>query len=197
MSNNNSNNGIGGTIKLVFGAFIGVVILILLFTMVRFTTVHGNEYGIMETWRGGVQNEVLQPKTYVLFPGFMKTIYTYDGSSQVFVMNDKPMREEHAAAGREKDAYLVQSQEGQDMHISLNLRWRIDPAKLVSIHKTVRKEIEEKIIHNNCFQQRKMGFNICHNSLNLTPFIVKRFFKRNIFQMRLGLCSFRKRLNSF
>jgi regulator of protease activity HflC (stomatin/prohibitin superfamily) len=28
----------------------------------------------------------------------------------------------------------------------LNLRWRIDPLKLVSIHKTVREDIEEKII---------------------------------------------------
>jgi regulator of protease activity HflC (stomatin/prohibitin superfamily) len=32
------------------------------------------------------------------------------------------------------------------MRISMNLRWRLDPAKLVSIHKTVREDIEEKLI---------------------------------------------------
>jgi len=56
------------------------------------------------------------------------------------------MAQEAKAAGREQDSYLVQSQEGQDMRISMNLRWRLDPAKLVSIHKTVREDIEEKLI---------------------------------------------------
>jgi len=134
------------TIKLVMLGIVGIVGLIVLFTMVKFQTVKGNEYGVLETWTGGVQNEILQPKTHVLFPGFMKTVYVYDGASQVFVMNDKSMHEEKTAAGREKDSYLVQSQEGQDMKISLNLRWRIDPAKLVSLHKTVRRDMEEKII---------------------------------------------------
>lgn len=79
-------------------------------------------------------------------------MYKYDASSQVYVMNDKPMANEKMSAGREKDAYLVQSSEGQDMKISMNLRWRIDAAKLVSIHKTVRGDIshpghiEEKIL---------------------------------------------------
>lgn len=125
---------------------VGIVGLIVIFTMVKFTTIRGNEYGVLETWSGGVQPDILQPKTHILFPGFTQTVYIYDGASQVFVMNDKSMREEKTAAGRERDSYLVQSQEGQDMKISLNLRWHIDPAKLVSLHKTVRNDIEDKII---------------------------------------------------
>lgn len=148
MSQNTQSGGpsIGKIIKLVMLAICLIVGLIVTFTAVKFVTVKGNEYGVRETWWSGVDNTILQPKTHPLFPGFMQTVYIYDGASQVFVMNDKPMHVEKLAAGREKDAYLVQSQEGQDMYISLNLRWRIDPAKLVSLHKTVRKDIEEKII---------------------------------------------------
>lgn len=62
-------------------------------------------------------------------------------------MNDKSEKKhEGKGHGRNLDSYLVQSAEGQDMRISLNLRWRINPAKLVQIHKTVREDIEEKLI---------------------------------------------------
>lgn len=134
------------TVKLITLGIVGIVGLIVAFTMVKFQTVKGNEYGILETWGGGVISEVYPPKTHILFPGFMKKMFIYDGASQVFVMNDKPMSQEKTAVGRDVDAYLVQSQEGQDMKISLNLRWRIDPKQLVLIHKTVRLDIEDKII---------------------------------------------------
>lgn len=143
---NQSTTSIVKTIKLVMIGIIGIVGLILGFTMVKFTTVKGNEYGVLESWTGGVSDTVFQPKTHVLFPGFMKTMYIYDGASQVFVMNDKTEAKGEKGAGRELDAYLVQSQEGQDMKISLNLRWRIDSKQLISIHKTVRLDIEDKII---------------------------------------------------
>ncbi len=140
------SNSIARTIKLVMLGIAGIVGLIVMFTMVKFVTVKGNEYGVLETWNGGVSSEILQPKTHVLFPGFMKTVFIYDGASQVFVMNNKSAATEKTAVGRDADAYLVQSQEGQDMTISLNLRWRIDPKQLISIHKTVRQDIEDKII---------------------------------------------------
>jgi len=110
---------------------------------VDITTVHGNEIGVLETWRDGVVDEAKAPKTYILIPGFMKEIYIYDVSSQVFVMNDTA---EQIARGRRQDSYLVQSAEGQDMRISLNVQWRIDPEKVVHIHKTVRRDIQEKIL---------------------------------------------------
>lgn len=129
-------------------AVIGVLALVLIlgfFMLFDITTIKGNELGVKETWSSGVVAEVYQPKMYFLMPG--ETLYPYDASSQVFVMNDKPMHMEgKTSIGREKDAYKVQSSEGQDMTISLNLRWRINPEKLVAIHKTVRKDIEEKLI---------------------------------------------------
>lgn len=134
-------------IKLIISGVLLVVALVVTLITVKIVTIDGNQLGVKETWSGGVQTEILQPKTYFLFPGWSQTVYKYDASSQVFVMNDKSMVQEgKSSVGREKDAYLVQSQEGQDMKISLNLRWRLDPTKLVSIHKTVREQIEEKII---------------------------------------------------
>ena len=141
-----TNNSMKST-KLIVSGIVLIIGLVLTLLTFKIITVEGNQLGIKETWSGGVSPEILQPKTYFLFPGWSQTVFKYDASSQVFVMNDKPMDQESKhAAGREKDGYLVQSQEGQDMKISLNLRWRLDPLKLVSIHKTVREAVEEKII---------------------------------------------------
>lgn len=133
-------------IKLVISGIVLIVALVVTLMTFKVVSIEGNQLGVKETWSDGVQKEILQPKTYFLFPGWSQTVYKYDASSQVFVMNDKTSSKGETGIGRDADAYLVQSQEGQDMKISLNLRWRIDPAKLISIHTTVREDIEDKII---------------------------------------------------
>lgn len=124
-----------------------VVVFLLIASLVLFDieTIAGNEYGVKETWSEGVISETLMPKTYILFPGFTQKIYHYDASSQIFVMNDQDDDVEYGE-GRQRDSYMVQSAEGQDMRISLNVRWRIDPTKLLQLHKTVRDSIEEKVL---------------------------------------------------
>ena len=128
-------------------AVVGLIVVILLFGsffIVDISTVEGNEIGVKETWNEGVVADPLPPKTYVLIPGFTQKIFKYDMSSQVFVMNDQP--DSTYGAGRTQDSYTVQSSEGQDMRISLNVRWRRDPLKVVELHKTVRYAIEEKVL---------------------------------------------------
>jgi len=132
--------------KLVAVGVGAVFAVVLFFTLLKIETVEGNEIGVLETWTQGVVAEPLHPKTHLLFPGFTQKLYIYPTSTQVFVMNDTPPRLEQVAEGRDSDAYLVQSIEGQDMWISLTVQWRIDPAKVVTIHKTVRNAIEEKLI---------------------------------------------------
>jgi regulator of protease activity HflC (stomatin/prohibitin superfamily) len=83
------------------------------------------------------------PKTYFLFPAFTQKMYPYKISQQVYVMNDDP---NDYAEGRTKDSYLVQSSDQQDMRISLAIQWRRDPLKIVELHKTVRDNVEEKIL---------------------------------------------------
>lgn len=85
----NESNSTVKTVKLIMLGIVGIVGLIVLFSLVKFTTVRGNEYGVLETWTGGVSSDILPPKTHILFPGFMKHVYIYDGASQVFVMNNK------------------------------------------------------------------------------------------------------------
>lgn len=117
--------------KLITIGVILFVAMILVFFNVDYVKIHGNELGIKETWTEGVVNQVYPPKYYLLGPG--SKMYAYDASVQVYEMKGE-------------NAYKVQSSEGQDMTIALNLRWRIDPAKLVDIHKTVRTEIPDKLI---------------------------------------------------
>lgn len=125
---------------------VGVVLLfavIVIFSMFDVVAVKGNQVGVMETWYGGVMNDPLPPKTYFCWP--WQRIQTYPTSVQVFVMNDKTVEE--TGAGRSQDSYLVQSKDNQDMHLSLQVQWRIDPKHVVTIHKTVGPElIEEKIL---------------------------------------------------
>lgn len=131
-------------ISLAATGLIIVALLLASIFIVDIQTVEGNQLGVKETWADGVQDEPLQPKTYILFPGFTQKVFKYDMSSQVFVMNDQP---DHTYGdGRSRDSYLVQSSEGQDMRISLNVRWRRDPAFVVEQHKTVRANVEEKIL---------------------------------------------------
>ncbi|MCF3649935.1 SPFH domain-containing protein [Synoicihabitans lomoniglobus] len=132
------------TLSLVVTGVIVVVLLLASIFIVDIETVQGNEIGVKETWSGGVLTDPLQPKTYVLFPGFTQKVFKYDLSSQVFVMNDQA--NDTYGEGRRRDSYLVQSSEGQDMRISLNIRWRRDPAHIVDLHKTVRENVEEKIL---------------------------------------------------
>lgn len=134
---------------LIGTAIFGVALLILFLFMVRIVTIEGNQIGVKETWSEGVVDEPMQPGTYILIPGWSQRVYPYDVSTQVFVMNDKKEEKangESVYQGRDEDAYHVQSAEGQDMTISLNVQWRIDPAKVVEIHKNVRNNVEEKII---------------------------------------------------
>lgn len=129
----------------VIGAMLALVMIVMFFVLFEVVRVEGNELGVHETWRQGVIDEPLQPKTYFFFPGIMHTVFTYDMSSQVYVMNDRSSHDEYAT-GREVDTYTVQSKEGQDLTISLNVRWRLDPEKIILIHKTVRRDFEEKIL---------------------------------------------------
>jgi regulator of protease activity HflC (stomatin/prohibitin superfamily) len=127
------------TIILLVG---GLFVTVLLFEI---TTIHGNEYGVKETWADGVVETPLPSKTYFLFPGFTQKIYAYDMGMQRWVMNDKAAAHEKAE-GRASDSYLVQSKDQQDMRISLQVQWQRDPAHVVQLHKIARDDVEERLL---------------------------------------------------
>lgn len=131
--------------KIGLGVGVGVFLLLLLgFLFSKVVTVGGNEVGVMETWFGGVQADPLPPRTYMCYP--WQTIYKYSIANKVFVMNDIAGDSE-PHNGRERDSYLVQSKDSQDMHLSLQTQWRVDAEHVVSLHKTVGvKGIEEVVM---------------------------------------------------
>lgn len=146
MSYNSGNEGLPGPVKAGIGIGIAVVLVaILLLSLLGIKAVGGNEVGVRETFSGGVEPTPLPSKTY-FFWRFTESIYTYPLSLQVFVMNDIAQTQGEQGQGRDHDSYLVQSSEGQDMHISLNVQYRIDPAKVVEIHKTVRHDVGEMLL---------------------------------------------------
>ena len=135
-----SKNTKFGIIAIV--AFVVIIIAGLIF--VRIKSINGNEVGVKETWSEGVANKPLTPKTYVYFP-VSEEIFVYPTNSQVFCMNNRKENDEFAE-GRRVDAYECQSQEGQSMKISLNVRYHLDPEKIIDLHKTVRDNFEERLL---------------------------------------------------
>lgn len=128
---------------LLIGALVAVILLLIL---VKIVHVDGNEIGVLETWSDGVVSEPLQPKTYVFLPGFNKSVYTYPTSGRVFVMNDKGDKDEPFAEGRHFDVLQVNSLDNQQVRFHVTLTWRVDPTKVVQIHKNYRDNIEERLI---------------------------------------------------
>lgn len=124
------NNSQSGYVWPVVLALFVVIATVGMLAFCRVETVKGNEYGVKETFSGGVDTNVLPPKTYFVWRGFADIIQ-YDASSQVYNL----------------EKYLVQSSEGQDMYVSANLRYRINPDKLINLHKRVRQDFEKKLIN--------------------------------------------------
>lgn len=130
--------GIAAIIFLVVLPILGI----LLFDV---TTIEGNQIGVMETYTGGVVEQPYLPRTYFVLP--WERLYVYDISQKIYVMNDKEHEDENGVSvGRQNDSYHVQSLEGQDLTISMNIQWRIDPKRVIDIHRGVRNNIEERVL---------------------------------------------------
>lgn len=141
---------------ILVGAGVAVVLFILsLILTVEYTTVEGNQLGVKETWGAGVDPNPLSPKTYFfyLYGAWSTTVYKYDLSPNIFVMNDR--KDDERANGRSDDSYVAQSSDNQKMTLWLALQWRYDPAKIVDIHKMFhthlgradwQEQVEERMI---------------------------------------------------
>lgn len=123
----------GVLLWMVVSAAITLVCVLVCIVCVRWSTVAGNELGVMETWNCGVVNASFPSKTYWLFPSMTKKMYVYDLSPKLFLMSDQPNgAHEH---GREKDAYRVKSADNQPMTFEMQMQWRFDPKKIIDLHK--------------------------------------------------------------
>lgn len=120
-------------VKLIGGAILAILLFVAFFVLVDWSHVRGNQLGVKETWFDGIVDHAYPPRTYMLFPGYSKTMYRYDMSPKVFVMSDVANLKHEK--GREKDAYLVKSADNQTMRFEMSMQWRFDPAMIVTIHR--------------------------------------------------------------
>jgi len=130
-------------IKLIVAGVALLFGVIVLFSAFDVKPIKGYEVGVKEDFWTGVHPDPLPPATYFVWP--WERVQIYPASLQVFVMNDKPVGE--VDQGRDEDSYLVQSADNQDMYFSLQVQWRIDPAHVVDLHKTIGPlNIEERAL---------------------------------------------------
>ncbi len=130
--------------KIIVAAVSLVLCVVLFVVFFDIKVIRGNEVGVMETYMGGVSDTPLSSRTYFVLP--WERLFSYSTAVQVFVMNDDP-NDSDPGVGREEDSYLVQSSDSQDMHLSMQTQWRIDPQHVVNLHQSVGPEgIEERIL---------------------------------------------------
>lgn len=143
-------------IKLILAGVVILFCLVVIAASFDVQRISGNEIGVRETW-SGVDAKPLASGVYFR-NRWTTSIFPYDMSNKVFVMNDKNGPEEKGV-GRASDAYLVQSADQQDMHINLNVRWRVDPDKTIAIHtkyRAYRSRDQEDIIEERLIRPEVM-----------------------------------------
>ncbi len=157
--NNRGNNGFN--IGLIAGVIFLVLTLLSSVFLFRMTTISGSQMAVVETLTG-ISDQPVGPSTQFYVP-LIKTYYKYDMTTQIFVMNNTESKRGEKGKGRETDSYLVQSKDQQDMHISLSVRWKFDPTKILHVHKTYNAHIgnddnqimEERLIRNTVMRTVK------------------------------------------
>lgn len=140
--NTKINKGFGISETLMGLAIMMVLGVLLFFSIFTWTTVEGNQVAVKETWTGGVDPNFYGPKTY-FYNRWTTTFYKYETSGQVFAMNDA---DEPFAAGRRVDVLQVNSLDNQQVKFHVTITWRINPERVVALHKNYRNNIEERIL---------------------------------------------------
>lgn len=131
--------------KLIIFGIVLLIAIIAAFQCVNWKMIGGNELGIKETYNDGVVSNVYQPGLQWMTPAWSQKFYVYDASVQTFSAKN-PTGDKDKDAQINMVPYKVPSSEGQDMTISFNIRWRLDPTRLVQFHRMVRTEPEKKLI---------------------------------------------------
>jgi len=137
-----------GSFKAAMLAIIVMVCGIVFFAFCGIENIKGHELGVKENWNGVVEKS-FTPGKYVFFRP-TTSFEVYDMRVQNFIMNDKGLADGEVGIGRANDSYKIQTGKGkQDVTFKMALRWRLDPLKLIAIHKAVRQDMAEKVIRNN------------------------------------------------
>ena len=119
------SGGGSGILRLIGLAFIGLIVVILLFS--SFTTVRNGTVGVTSLYGAVDTSNILQPGLHLINP--LKSVH-----------------EINVQTTEMKESADVPSNEGLIMHLDTSLRYHIDPARAAELYKTVAGEVENTII---------------------------------------------------
>lgn len=134
-------------IKALLGlGFLGI--LVGGFMMVGWTTIQGNERVVVQDWRKGIENDVLNSGTRFYVPLTTKH-YKYNVGTEKFIMGDADLYNGKGSEYVDYPAFTVTTGgngKEQPASFSITLQYRINPNKLVELHKKAQSKYEDLVI---------------------------------------------------
>lgn len=127
-------------------AGLGAVATLILFLMVfSWTTIEGHERVVVQDWKSGVQPEVLSAGTYFYAPMTTKHIKYNVGVGKLILGKQALYGNENADF---PPLTVTVGGNGKEQPASFNvtLQYRINPAKLINLHNSVRGDYEALLI---------------------------------------------------
>lgn len=104
--------------------------------------VESNERGVVKTIRaGGVRPEALDSGLHWIVP-LVEQVITYDISNQTYTMSFLP--EQGAQSG--DDSIRARTKDGQEVIIDASVIYRIDPSKVVNLHRVWQNNYESGVV---------------------------------------------------
>jgi regulator of protease activity HflC (stomatin/prohibitin superfamily) len=136
--------------KLTIGLVgVGGLVLLLVFAMLfSWERVEGNERLITQGITSGVNDEIVGSGTYFYVP-LKTTVYKYNVGTEKFIMGRQDLYNGKGSDFVDYPAFTVTTGGNgreQPATFSVTLQYRLDPSKLVDLHKTAQNNYEDLVI---------------------------------------------------
>lgn len=112
------------------------------------TVIEGNERAVKQDWNSGVLENTLNDGTHFYLP-FLTKLYKYNIGTEKFIMGDKDLYNGVGSEYVDYPAFTVTTGgkgKEQPASFSVTLQYRLDPTKLVTLHKKAQKNYEDLVI---------------------------------------------------
>ena len=132
------NRIIAGSIGVVILVFVGLVVL---WNFMAIVKVEGNEVYVVQDWQG-VKDAVMQPGTHI-YNNFVNDVYKYDIGTQKITFDSFNNNKD---AEWESIPVEIGENGGQKAQVSISCNYRLNPAKVIAIHKQGLRLTYESVI---------------------------------------------------
>lgn len=128
---------------------IGSVLLLFgFFSVFNWEHVEGNERLVTQDFRSGVSDEIVGSGTFFYMP-IKTTIYKYNVGTEKFIMGRKDLYNGQGSDIVDYPAFTVTTGgtgKEQPATFSVTLQYRLEPSKLVELHRTAQNSYEDLVI---------------------------------------------------